>query len=150
LITIDTQIGVVEKVGIKTTRIRALQGEEIIISNSDLTATRIQNFKKMEERRIVFSFGVVYETPLEQLQKIPGYVQDAITATDRARFDRAHLLALGDSAYIYEVVYYVQSVMYDDHMDVQQAILFHIIAIFNRESVEFAFPTQTINLTHSG
>lgn len=146
LIIVGEQIGVVEKVGVKTTRMRALQGEEIVISNSELTSSRIQNFKKMEERRIVFSIGVVYETPLEKLEKIPGYVEDAVVATERARFVRAHLLALGDSAYVYEVVYYVQSTDYDDHMDVHQAILFRIIAAFTQESIEFAYPTQTLHL----
>ena len=146
LILIGTEIGTVEKVGVKTTRIRAMQGEEIIISNSELTSSRIQNFKKMEERRIVFTFGVVYETPFEKLQKLPNQVQEAIVTTERARFDRAHLLALGDSAYVFEVAYYVQSENYDDHMDVHQAILFHIISICAQENIEFAFPTQTVHL----
>jgi small-conductance mechanosensitive channel len=149
LILIGTEIGVVEKVGVKTTRIRALQGEEIVISNSELTSSRIQNFKKMEERRIVFTFGVVYETPLEKLEKLPQQVQDVIVATERARFDRAHLQALGDSAYVFEVAYYVQSEIYDDHMDAHQAILFGIIGICAQEKIEFAFPTQTIHLARS-
>ena len=146
LIVTGTEIGVIERVGVKTTRIRALQGEEIIISNSELTSSRIQNFKKMEERRIVFTFGVVYETPLEKLEKIPQQVQDVIIATERARFDRAHLLTLGDSAYMFEVAYYVQSVNYDDYMDVHQAILFRIIGLCAQENIEFAFPTQTLHL----
>jgi small-conductance mechanosensitive channel len=149
LILIGTEIGVVERVGVKTTRIRALQGEEIIISNSELTSSRIQNFKKMEERRIVFTFGVVYETPLEKLEKLPQQVHEVIVATERARFDRAHLLALGDSAYVFEVAYYVQSVNYDDHMDAHQAILFGIIGACAQENIEFAFPTQTIHLVKS-
>jgi small-conductance mechanosensitive channel len=146
LILIGTEIGVVERVGVKTTRIRALQGEEIIISNSELTSSRIQNFKKMEERRIVFTFGVVYETPLEKLTRLPQQIQDVVIATERARFDRAHLLALGDSAYVFEVAYFVQSVNYDDHMDAHQAILFGIISTCAQEKIEFAFPTQTVHL----
>lgn len=149
LILIGTEIGVVERVGIKTTRIRALQGEEIVISNSELTSSRIQNFKKMEERRIVFTLGVVYETPLEQLKKLPQYIQDVIVPIERARFDRANLQALGDSAYIYEIAYYVRSVDYDDYMDVHQEVLLGIIAICARENIEFAFPTQTVHLVKS-
>ena len=146
---IGTEMGSVEKVGIKTTRIRALQGEEIVISNSELTSSRIQNFKKMEERRIVFTFGVAYETPLEQLQRIPQQVQDIITAAERVRFDRAHLKAFGDSAYVFEVVYYVQSGDYNEYMDVHQAILFEIIAAFTQENIGFALPTQTVHLVQS-
>ena len=144
-----TEVGVIEKVGVKTTRIRALQGEEIVISNSELTSSRIQNFKKMEQRRIVFSFGVVYETPLEKLQKIPQHVQDAVIAAERTRFDRAHLLAFGDSAYVFEVVYFVLSPDYNEYMDIHQAILFGIIDVFAQENIEFAFPTQTVHLARA-
>jgi len=144
LILIGTQMGVVDRVGVKTTRIRALQGEEIVIANSELTSSRIQNFKKMEERRIIFTFGVVYETPLEKLTKLPQQIQDVIVPIERARFDRAHLQALGDSAYMFEVAYYVRSVDYDDYMDVHQAVLFGIIALCTQENIEFAFPSQTV------
>jgi small-conductance mechanosensitive channel len=146
LITIGTQVGVVEKVGVKTTRIRALQGEEIVISNSELTSSRIQNFKKMEERRVVFSFRVVYETPLDKLEKIPQCVKEIITSTERTRFDRAHLQAFGDSAYVFEVVYYVQSAVYNEYMDVNQAIHFKIIAMFDEEGIEFSSNAQTVHL----
>jgi small-conductance mechanosensitive channel len=149
LILIGAEIGTVEKIGIKTTRIRALQGEEIIISNSELTSSRIRKFKKMEERHIVFTFGVVYETPLEKLQKLPGQVQAIIVATERARFDRANLQSLGDSAYVFEVGYFAQSEDYDDHMDIHQAILFQLIALCAQENIAFAFPTQTVNIVSS-
>jgi small-conductance mechanosensitive channel len=148
-IIVGAQMGVVEKVGIKTTRIRALQGEELVISNSELTSSRIQNFKKMEERRVVFSFGVLYETPLEQLEKIPHYVRDIITAIENTRFDRAHLQAFGDSAYIYEVVYYVLSGDYNVYMDIHQAIQFQIIAAFAQENIEFAYPTHMVHFAQS-
>ncbi|HET8841858.1 MAG TPA: mechanosensitive ion channel domain-containing protein, partial [Ktedonobacteraceae bacterium] len=144
-----SQTGVVEKVGIKTTRIRALQGEEIVISNSILTSSSIQNFKKMEERRILFSFGVLYETPLEKLTRIPQYVEDIITSTEKARFDRAHLQALGDSAYLFEVVYYVLTANYKEYMDTHQSINFQLIEIFSREDIEFAYPTQTVHLARA-
>jgi small-conductance mechanosensitive channel len=145
-IIIGEQQGVIEKIGIKTTRIRALQGEEIVISNSELTSTRIQNFKKMEQRRVLFSLGVVYETPLEQLEKIPHILRDIICSIDSARFDRAHLSTFGDSAYLYEVVYYVLSADYNQYMDIHQDINFRIIKAFTEERIEFAFPTQTLHL----
>jgi small-conductance mechanosensitive channel len=145
-IMVGTEMGVIEKVGVKTTRLRALQGEEIVISNSELTSSRIQNFKKMEERRVVFTFGVVYETSLEKLEKIPHQVRTVITALEGTRFDRAHLQSLGDSAYVFEVVYYVKSADYNEYMDVHQSILFRIIAAFSQENIEFAFPTQVVHL----
>lgn len=145
-ITVGDQRGVIEKIGIKTTRIRALQGEEIVIANSELTSSRIQNFKKMEERRILFSIGVVYETPLAQLERIPQIIRDIISSIELARFDRAHLSTFGDSAYMYEVVYYVLSADYNQYMDVQQDINFRIIEAFAREHIELAFPTQTLHL----
>lgn len=146
LIVVGEHTGIIEKVGIKTTRIRALQGEEVIVSNSELTSSRIQNFKHMQERRIVFSFGVLCETPLDKLEKIPQLVHDIITSTELARFDRAHLSTFGDSAYIYEVVYYVQSADYNQYMDTHQAILFSILRVFAEEQIEFAYPTSTVHL----
>jgi small-conductance mechanosensitive channel len=145
-IIIGPQLGVVDKIGIKTTRIRALQGEEIIISNSELTSSRIQNFKKMEERRVVFSFRVFYKTPLEKLEKIPQYVRDIVSAQEQVRFDRAHLAAFGESAYVFEIVYYVQSGDYNEYMDIHQNIHFQIIAVFERENIDFAYPTQKVYL----
>lgn len=153
VIVTGDKMGVVEKVGIKTTRIRALQGEEIVISNSGLTSNSIQNFKKMEERRIVFSLGVTYDTPLDKLTRIPDYIREIITSTGKVRFDRAHLSSLGDSAYLFEAAYYVLSGNYNDYMDVHQSVLFQIIGIFTRENIEFAFPTHTVHLlaaSHQG
>jgi small-conductance mechanosensitive channel len=148
-IIIGKEAGVIEKVGIKTTRIRALQGEEIVISNSELTSSRIQNFKRMEERRVVFTFNVSYETPLEKLEKIPQHIQDIIAAIELVRFDRAHLLAFGDSAYVFEVVYYVQSPDHKQYMDVHQSIHFSIITVFAQEKIEIACPTHKLHVAQS-
>lgn len=145
-VIVGDQMGVIEKIGIKTTRIRALQGEEIVISNSELTSSRIQNFKKMEERRVLFSLGVIYETPLAKLERIPQIIRDIVSATELTRLDRAHLLSFGDSAYLYEVVYYVLSADYNQYMDIQQSINLRIIEAFTQEHIEFAFPTQTLHL----
>jgi small-conductance mechanosensitive channel len=148
-IIVGTGMGEVEKIGIKTTRLRALQGEELVMSNSELTSSRIQNFKRMEERRIVFSIGVTYETPLAKLQKIPSLIQDIIASIDLVRFDRAHLSVLGDSAYLYEIVYYVKSPDYNQYMDINQKILFNLIDVFAQEQIEFAYPTSTVHLVRS-
>ena len=108
-IKIGDQMGVVESIGIKTTRLRALQGEEIVLSNQELTSARIQNFKKLKERRVVFNFGVTYQTSNEKLGIIINKVRNIISSADNARFDRAHFARFDDSALIFEVVYYFSS-----------------------------------------
>ncbi len=106
-IVVDTLSGNIEHVGLKTTRIRSLSGEQIVISNTDLLHTRIRNFKRMQERRILFSIGVEYQTPAEKLEKIPGWLQDIVSSVPLARFDRAHFKSFGDFALLFEIVYYV-------------------------------------------
>lgn len=145
-IVIGDQAGVVEKIGIKTTRIRALQGEEIVISNKELTSERIQNFKKLTKRRIVFKFGVVYETPNEKLNKIPEIIESIFKNEDIAELDRVHFSKFGDFSLEFEVVYYVLSGKYIDYMDVNQRILLKIKEVFEKEKIEMAFPTQTLLL----
>jgi small-conductance mechanosensitive channel len=137
-------MGVVKKIGIKTTRIQALQGEEIVVSNKELTSTRIQNFKKMKQRRVVFSFGVVYETPQQKLEKIPELVKSIVESVGLTRFERAHFKKFDDSALSFEVVYYILSPDYNQYMDTNQKILFEIKKTFEREGISMAYPTQTI------
>lgn len=143
-IIVGKDMGVVKKVGIKTTRIQALQGEEIVISNQELTSARVQNFKKMEERRVVFAFGVLYETSYEKLKKIPQMVKDIIESMDKTRFDRAHFKSFGDSSLDFEVVYYVLSPDYNEYMDIHQEINLKIVEAFEKEKIDFAYPTRTI------
>ena len=145
-IVVGDKKGVIEKIGIKTTRMRALQGEEIVISNKELTTAQIQNFKKMAERRISFSFGVTYETPVEKIKKIPTIVKEIIGNEEGARFDRAHFSRFDDSALNFDVVYYVQSGDYTSYMDIQQNINIKIMEIFEEMGVDMAYPTQTIYL----
>lgn len=140
------QMGVVEKIGIKTTRIRALQGEEVVMPNQQLTNTTIQNFKKMQERRIVFSFGVTYETNHSKLKQIPQLIKDIFKSMDKARLDRVHFASFADSAFIYEVVYYVATGDYNTYMDIQQSINLNTVAVFNKHDIQFAYPTQTLYL----
>jgi small-conductance mechanosensitive channel len=141
---IDDHLGNVEYIGLKTTRLRSLWGEQLIFSNSDLLKSRVRNFGRMYQRRIVFSLGVTYQTPREQLKLIPGIIREAIEAQDKTRFDRAHFKAYGDFALDFEAVYYVTVPDYNTYMDIQQAINLRIHERFEQEQIEFAYPTQTL------
>lgn len=145
-IVVGSNSGTVEKIGIKTTRLRALTGEELVISNKELTSARIQNFKRLVERRHVVSIGVLYETPQDTLEAIPAMIEKVVNAQGKARFDRAHLKDFGPSSIDYEIVYYIESSDYATFMDTRQAINLGIIAIFAQEGVGFAYPTQTVYL----
>lgn len=143
-ITIGEVSGTVEHIGVKTTRIRAVSGEQVVITNSDLLAGRIRNFKRLVERRVVFTLSVVYETPAEKLEAIPEIVRQIVEGQSSVRFDRAHLATLGNSALIFEVVYFVLSSEFNRYMDVQQAINFALLRRFKELEISFALPTQTL------
>ena len=136
--------GTVEKIGIKTTRVRALQGEEIVISNAELTAARVQNFKKLQKRRIVVGLGVLYETKHELLREIPGLIEGAFGGVENAEFNRAHLATYGDFSINFELVYYALTSDYTEYMNINQEILFKIKEAFDQKGIEFAYPTQTL------
>lgn len=138
------QMGTVEYVGLKTTRIRSLSGEQIILANSDLLKSRIHNYKRMNERRILFRFGVVYQTKPDILESIPELVKIIIEKTPGTRFDRAHFCAFGDSSLDFEVVYYVLDRDYNVYMDIHQSILFALFRTFSAHEIEIAYPTRTI------
>ncbi|MGB3051563.1 MAG: mechanosensitive ion channel family protein, partial [Polyangiales bacterium] len=143
-IVVGDMAGSVEHVGIKTTRIRSISGEQLVFSNSDLLQSRVRNFGRMEQRRVVFSLGVTYQTPAEKLERIPSLIRAAIEAQDSVRFDRSHFASYGDSALNFETVYYVESSDYAQHMDILQAINLRIYRTFEDEGIEFAYPTQTL------
>lgn len=143
-IIVDDKLGVVEYVGIKTTRIRALSGEQLIFSNTDLTNSRVHNFKRMEKRRVVFKLGVVYQTSYEKLKLIPTLVREIIEKQSGASFDRGHFASYGDFSLNFEFVYYIDGADYNKYMDIQQSINFEIFKRFEDEKIEFAYPTQTI------
>lgn len=143
-IVIGEHSGTVEKIGIKTTRIRTLQGEELVVSNAELTTTRVQNFKKMKERRIAFTFGITYETPHEKVVGINKQIEELFATTEGARLDRAHFTSFGDSALMFEVVYYVASSDYTEYLNVQQSINHGLMRAFAATGIEFAYPTQTL------
>ncbi len=143
-IIVNDFMGTIEHIGIKTTRIRSLSGELVIFSNTDLTESRLRNYQHMKERRVVFSIGIVYNTPLEQLKKIPEMVEGIIKNIPSTRFDRAHFFKYADSSLVYEIVYYVLSSDYNQYMDVQQTINFSLKEEFEKQTIEFAYPTQTL------
>ncbi|MBE3127062.1 MAG: mechanosensitive ion channel, partial [Candidatus Atribacteria bacterium] len=147
-IIIGDFLGTVEDIGIKTTRLRSLGGEELIFSNQDLTNSRVRNYKRMNRRRIVFKFGVIYQTTLTQLKKIPQIVEEIITQIPEATFDRAHFASYADFSLNFEVVYYINNSDYKKYMDIQQEINFQLKEIFEKQKIEFAYPTQTVFLTN--
>jgi len=145
-IVVGEHRGTVKSIGIKTTRIQALQGEEIVISNQEMTSARVQNFKMMEERRVLTTVGLTYDTSVETMRTIPDMIKKIVEQQDGVRFGRAHFRSFGGSALEIEFVYFVLSNDYDVYMNVQQAINFEIMEMFARERVEFAFPTQTVHV----
>lgn len=149
-IIIGDLMGTVEYVGIKTTRIRSLGGEMLVFSNSDLTDSRVRNYRPMEKRRVLFKLGVAYETPGDKLKEIPALVERIIKSTDDTVFDRAHFFAYGDFSLIFEVVYYVIGPDYNKYMDIQQKINFGIKEEFEKRGIEFAYPTQTLYVKNPG
>ncbi len=143
-IIFDDKMGTVEYIGIKTTRIRTLSGEQLICANADLTNSRVHNYKRMEERRVVFGFGVTYNTSADKLKAIPAVIKKIIEAMEDIRFDRAHLKSFGESSLDFEVVYFIHTADYNKYMDIQQAINVRLFETFEERQIEFAFPTQTI------
>ncbi len=145
-IVVDDLAGTVEHIGLKTTRVRALSGELLVFSNGDLLRSRLHNYKHLSERRVVLSFGVLYQTTAAQLAAIPAMVREAVEAQSRTRFDRAHLKGFGASSLDFEGVYFVLDADYNVHMDIQQQVMLALIRRFEDADVGFAYPTQTLYL----
>lgn len=145
-IIVDDTMGTVENIGIKTTRIRSISGEEIICANSMLTGSKIKNYKRMFNRRVVFNLGVVYGTPKDKLEKIPVIIKSIVEAIPAAKFDRSHFAKYGDFSLDFETVYFVEGNDYNTYMDAHQKINFSIYEQFAKEGIEFAYPTQTVHL----
>ena len=141
---IDDHLGSVEYIGLKSTRLRSLSGEQLIFSNSDLLKSRVRNFGRMYERRIVFGVGVTYQTPRAKLERIPGIIREAVEAQEKTRCDRSHFKGFGDFSLDFETVYYVTVPEYATYMDIQQAINLRVHERFEAEGIEFAYPTQTL------
>jgi small-conductance mechanosensitive channel len=143
-------MGTVEHVGLKTTRVRSLSGEQLVFSNADLLNSRIRNFGQMYERRVVFKIGVTYETPREKLKRIPTILREIIEDRENVRFDRSHFQDYGAYSLNFETVYYVLSPDYAVYMDIQQDIYFELHERLEQEGVEFAYPTQKLFLEGVG
>jgi small-conductance mechanosensitive channel len=145
-IIVDDKMGTIEYIGIKTTRIRCLSGEQLIIGNANLTTSRIHNYKRMERRRVVFSFNIDYDTPVEKVRSIPGMVRKIIEQQSPIVFDRAHFNAYGDWSLKFECVYYVLSADYNAYADIQQAINIAMLEEFRRNEIRFAYPVEKVFL----
>ena len=141
-LVIDEHLGSVEKIGLKSTRLRSLSGEQIIFSNADLLKSRIKNYGRMEERRVAFTIGVTYQSSRDKLEKIPEILREAVEAQQQTRFDRSHFKEYGAFSINFETVYYVLTPDYNLHMDIQQAVNLRIHERFQAEAIEFAQPTQ--------
>lgn len=148
-IVVGTDAGTVRHVGMKTTRMQSLDGEEIVLSNQELTNARVQNYGRMEERRVAFDIGVVYETSQSNLEKIPAIIEEVVGGVEGARFGRSHFKAFGDFALVFETVFFITSGNYDEYMDAQQNILLEVKRRFDEEGIAFAYPTQTVLLQRS-
>ncbi len=149
-IIVGDLMGTVEQIGIKTTRLRSLSGEQLVFPNADLLGSRIRNYQRMQERRIVFAFGIVYQTPAEKVAAIPAQVREIIGQQPLARFDRCHFKGFGDSSLDFETVYYVRDPDYAKYMDTQQAINLALLRRFVADGVDFAYPTRTLFIEKQG
>lgn len=145
-VTVGEHMGTVEFIGIKSTRLRSLSGEQIVMSNADLLTSRLRNYGRMQERRAVFTLGVTYDTPRSRLAELPPLLRSIVEAEPGVRFERAHFAKFGPYSLDFEVVYHVLSADYDRYMDAQQSINLRIHEAFESRGVQFAFPTQTLEL----
>jgi small-conductance mechanosensitive channel len=145
-VVVGDALGTIEMIGLKTTRMRGLGGEQIIFSNADLLKSRIHNQQRMQTRRVAFVLRVTYQTSEEQLRAIPELVREAVVAEPAAMFERCHLFAYGESSLDFETVYHVNTADYLVHMETQQAIFLAIFGRFARADIEFAQPTRMVRL----
>lgn len=143
-IVFDDKKGTVEKIGIKSTKLRSLSGEVIVVSNSNLTNSRLHNFKQLQKRRILFNIGVTYQTKPEQLKYITQKIKEIIQEVNLTEFDRCHFANYGDSSLNFETVYFVLTDDYNIYMNIQQEINLKIFEDFTQKGIEFAYPTQTL------
>ena len=146
-IILDDKLGTVEYIGIKTTRIKSLSGEQLILSNSDLTQSRVHNYKRMQRRRILFQITVTYPTSIEKIREIPEIIKNAIRTTDGVTLDRSHFAGYIDSSLRFETVYFVESPDYNIYMDKHQILFLKIYEAFESRDISFAYPTRSIFIT---
>lgn len=149
-IIVGSDMGTVVKIGIKSTRLTTLEGQELVIPNKTLMEERINNYGKMQKRRVVFPLGVTYATNPDSLRKIPEMVKNIIERQKDVEFGRTHFKEYGDSSLDFETVYFINGADYDRYMDVQQEINLAIFERFQKEGIEFAFPTRTVQIEKEG
>ncbi|MFH1612084.1 MAG: mechanosensitive ion channel family protein [bacterium] len=143
-IVLGDDMGTVKNIGIKSTRLRTLEGQELIVPNKELTETRVHNYKRMEKRRIAFGFGLTYETSSDKLEEVPKIIKSIFGGIDNVELDRVHFAKFNDFSLDFEVVYYLKSREYNLYMDAQQKINLAIKARFEKEDIDMAYPTQTV------
>jgi small-conductance mechanosensitive channel len=143
-IVVGDYAGTVNKIGMKSTRVQLLQGEELVISNKELTSSSVRNFKKLQRRRIAFTVKVTCDTSVEKLKRIPKIIARILKDTELADLDRAHFKQFGDFSLDFEVVYFIKTGDYNKYMDIQQHINYGILEEFEKEKIEMAYPTQKI------
>ncbi|GGK06787.1 mechanosensitive ion channel family protein [Pseudomonas matsuisoli] len=136
--------GTIEHIGLKTTRIRSLSGEQVVCSNTDLLRQTLHNYKRMDTRRIVFKFGITQSTPVDKVREVSTLVRTIIEGIDKVRFDRAHFLAFDDSQLTFEVVYIVLSSDYNAYMDIQQEINLQLLDGLRKLNVHIARPARSL------
>ena len=150
-LVVGEEKGTVEQIGIKSTRLRSLSGEQIVMSNGDLLKSRVRNYGLLYERRAAFTVNIVHETPIEAVRGVPGIIEAAIRAQPKTRFDRSHFAGIGEYALAFEAVYFVLSAEYNDYMDIQQAINLRLMEEFARRRIAFAYPTtKQFTVTEAG
>jgi small-conductance mechanosensitive channel len=142
--------GTVEKIGIKTTRIRSLTGEEIVVTNSELLREWIHDYARVKERWVLLNFAVSYDTPAEKLAAIPRIVEEVVNSVPNTRFDRAHFKEYGEFGLIFEVAFFVQSPRYRDMLDARQAFNVELKRRFEKEGISFALPIRRVLLAREG
>lgn len=138
----ETDMGTVEKIGIKTTRLRTPDGQQLIVANKELTEARVQNFKRLERRRGLFKLAVIYETPKKKLEQISGMVEEIIKTVPKTEFDRCHFKEYGDYSLNFEVAFYAGTQDYKEYLNILQEVNLKIFEAFNKEGIEFAYPTN--------
>ena len=149
-IAVDSVLATVEKIGVRSTHLRSLRGEIVVINNSTLTSSNIENFATMQQRRMIYSIGVTYQTTADQIQSIPTTIQTIIENTNHTIFNRSHFTTFGDYSLNFEIVYYIDNRDYTLAMDIQQSINLSIMRKFEEQGIEFAFPSQTLYLEGNG
>ena len=145
-ITVGSTSATVERIGVRSTHLRSLRGEQVVMSNSSLTGSTILNFAEMAQRRMIYSIGVTYSTSLEQMKAIPTMVQAVIDAQAHSTFNRCHFTEFADSSLNFELVYYIDTRDFTVAMNEQQQINLGIMETFAQEGIDFAFPSRTLYL----